>query len=163
MSYFPSPPSSPSPYEHLDDPDFEISDDEDKVVCGTCNKVLGTDWFCSECHKKCPSCNRFLAVLDDDYCTRCHLSVPSSPPSPVNYHSIQHNKSIHPTKPATGAAAILTSTTTLPSPTSSTSSAAAASSFSSSSSSTPSTSHPPSSTTAAQYSSHYHYPSSYYF
>lgn len=64
MNYFPSPPSSPYlgsfSYNHQQ---------QDTAMCGDCNKTLGSDWFCSDCHKKCNSCNRFLG--QDEYCTRC--------------------------------------------------------------------------------------------
>ncbi|KAL7335946.1 hypothetical protein PS15p_201349 [Mucor circinelloides] len=58
MNFFPSPPSSP-----------QLSAASDKVMCGSCNKTLSSDWFCSDCHTKCSTCNRFLS--DSDYCTRC--------------------------------------------------------------------------------------------
>ncbi|KAI9268225.1 hypothetical protein BDA99DRAFT_505252 [Phascolomyces articulosus] len=77
MNYFPSPPSSPSPFEHLDDPDYVATDNEPSIVCGSCNKALGADWFCSNCHKKCSTCSRILALNTDDYCTRCWVYVPS--------------------------------------------------------------------------------------
>lgn len=64
MNYFPSPPNSP----YLES--FSITHQtSDHVVCGACNKSLGSDWFCSDCHRKCNTCNRFLG--QDEYCTRC--------------------------------------------------------------------------------------------
>ncbi|GAA5805742.1 hypothetical protein HPULCUR_011267 [Helicostylum pulchrum] len=62
MNYFPSPPNSPylGTFSHQQ---------QEHVMCGDCNKTLGSDWFCSDCHKKCNSCNRFLG--QDEYCTRC--------------------------------------------------------------------------------------------
>lgn len=63
MNCFPSPPSSPYlSYNHQEEED-------DNVTCGACNKILGSDWFCSDCHRKCSSCNRFLS--QDEYCSRC--------------------------------------------------------------------------------------------
>ncbi|KAI8880963.1 hypothetical protein K501DRAFT_9650 [Backusella circina FSU 941] len=55
MDFLPSPPSSPVMM--------------DKVVCGTCDKALSSDWYCSDCHTKCDTCNRFLS--ENEYCTRC--------------------------------------------------------------------------------------------
>lgn len=56
-TYFPSPPSSP------------LMNSDEKVMCGSCDKPLSSDWFCSDCHTKCTTCNRFLG--DAEYCTRC--------------------------------------------------------------------------------------------
>ncbi|SAM05327.1 hypothetical protein [Absidia glauca] len=56
MNFFPSPPSSPTPSTF------------DKVMCGECDKPLASDWFCSDCHKRCEHCNRFLT---DEPCSRC--------------------------------------------------------------------------------------------
>ncbi|ORZ09815.1 hypothetical protein BCR42DRAFT_423114 [Absidia repens] len=56
MNFFPSPPSSPT----LND---------DKVMCGECDKPLSSDWFCADCHKKCEFCNRFLTGMEQ--CSRC--------------------------------------------------------------------------------------------
>ncbi|ORZ14510.1 hypothetical protein BCR42DRAFT_417055 [Absidia repens] len=56
MDYFPSPPSSPTPSTF------------DKVMCGECEKPLSSDWFCSDCHKRCDICNRFLT---NEQCSRC--------------------------------------------------------------------------------------------
>lgn len=61
MNYLLSPPSSP----HSD----SASLFENHATCGTCNEILGTDWFCSNCHVKCNSCNRFLS--QNEYCSRC--------------------------------------------------------------------------------------------
>ncbi|KAG2210375.1 hypothetical protein INT46_000956 [Mucor plumbeus] len=58
MNFFPSPPSSP-----------QLTSSNDKVMCGSCNKTLSSDWFCADCHTKCSTCNRFLS--NADYCTRC--------------------------------------------------------------------------------------------
>ncbi|OAD77951.1 hypothetical protein PHYBLDRAFT_141812 [Phycomyces blakesleeanus NRRL 1555(-)] len=58
MDFFPSPPSSPRQL-YIDD----------KVVCGSCDKVLSSDWFCSDCHTKCTICNRFLSP--HEHCSRC--------------------------------------------------------------------------------------------
>ncbi|KAI8381588.1 uncharacterized protein BYT42DRAFT_567078 [Radiomyces spectabilis] len=56
MDCFPSPPMSPTLLP-------------DRIVCGSCDKVLSSDWFCSDCHTKCSICNRFLAL--EEFCTRC--------------------------------------------------------------------------------------------
>ncbi|SAM05789.1 hypothetical protein [Absidia glauca] len=56
MNFFPSPPSSPTPSSF------------DKVMCGECEKPLSSDWFCSNCHKHCDICNRFLTL---EQCSRC--------------------------------------------------------------------------------------------
>ncbi|ORX43709.1 hypothetical protein DM01DRAFT_1387067 [Hesseltinella vesiculosa] len=58
MNYFPSPPSSPTPST------------EEKVMCGACDKPLGDDWYCSDCHRKCEYCNRFLT---NEPCSRCWM------------------------------------------------------------------------------------------
>ncbi|KAI9033916.1 hypothetical protein CLU79DRAFT_726236 [Phycomyces nitens] len=58
MDFFPSPPSSPR-QRYI----------ADKVTCGSCDKVLSSDWFCSDCHTKCSICNRFLSP--HERCTRC--------------------------------------------------------------------------------------------
>ncbi|KAG2223877.1 hypothetical protein INT45_012750 [Circinella minor] len=58
---FPSPPSSPTAQY-----DQQVVD---KVICGSCDKVLSSDWFCSDCHKRCETCNRFLSA--EEHCTRC--------------------------------------------------------------------------------------------
>lgn len=83
MDCFPSPPSSPSPYAYLDDlddlddPDYTPSQNEPAVVCGSCDKALGPDWFCSNCHMRCAICNRILVKdYKDAYCTRCWVYVP---------------------------------------------------------------------------------------
>ncbi|KAI8339013.1 hypothetical protein BC941DRAFT_421860 [Chlamydoabsidia padenii] len=60
MTFLPSPPSSPL-----------LLSTNDQASCGSCDRLLGTDWFCSSCHTKCSTCNRFLA--GQDYCTRCWL------------------------------------------------------------------------------------------
>lgn len=69
MSILPSPPASPtvdSGFSYFSD----YGEDSDNViVCGGCNKPLGTDWFCPDCHKKCISCNRILG--ENEYCSRC--------------------------------------------------------------------------------------------
>jgi hypothetical protein len=57
MNFFPSPPSSP------------LLNNSSKVICGSCNKSLSSDWFCSDCHIKCNTCNRFLA--HSEFCSRC--------------------------------------------------------------------------------------------
>ncbi|OBZ81467.1 hypothetical protein A0J61_10483 [Choanephora cucurbitarum] len=59
MNCFPSPPSSP----------VIPNNNNEKVICGSCDKPLSNDWFCSSCHTKCSLCNRFLN--DTEYCTRC--------------------------------------------------------------------------------------------
>ncbi|CEP10932.1 hypothetical protein [Parasitella parasitica] len=61
MNYLLSPPSSPRSDSA---PSFQ-----DHVTCGTCDEILGADWFCSNCHVKCNSCNRFLN--QNEYCSRC--------------------------------------------------------------------------------------------
>ncbi|KAG1057822.1 hypothetical protein G6F46_008933 [Rhizopus delemar] len=63
----PSPPASPT----VDSGISFYSDygDDNMIVCGGCNKPLGTDWFCSDCHKKCIGCNRILG--ENEYCSRC--------------------------------------------------------------------------------------------
>ncbi|KAI7872330.1 hypothetical protein BDF14DRAFT_1752119 [Spinellus fusiger] len=58
MQFLPSPPTSPRQH-YLDD----------SVICGSCDKVLSSDWFCSDCHTKCTICNRFLSP--QEHCTRC--------------------------------------------------------------------------------------------
>ncbi|CAO3623604.1 unnamed protein product [Cunninghamella echinulata] len=65
MNYLPSPPSSPL----LTSISSTTSTTEKVVICGSCDQVLGTDWFCSACHTKCSICNRFLT--EHEYCTRC--------------------------------------------------------------------------------------------
>lgn len=60
MTFLPSPPSSPL-----------LLSTTEQVSCGSCDRALGIDWFCSSCHTKCATCNRFLA--GQDYCTRCWL------------------------------------------------------------------------------------------
>ncbi|KAI8337710.1 hypothetical protein BC941DRAFT_425998 [Chlamydoabsidia padenii] len=60
MTYLPSPPTSPL-----------LASATEKVLCGSCDRALGTDWFCSSCHTKCSTCNRFLT--GQEYCTRCWL------------------------------------------------------------------------------------------
>ncbi|KAI8996985.1 hypothetical protein BDB01DRAFT_830615 [Pilobolus umbonatus] len=61
MNYFPSPPSSP----------VILSATVNKVICGSCDKPLSNDWFCSDCHIKCNICNRFLSYHEQ--CSRCWL------------------------------------------------------------------------------------------
>ncbi|KAI8147983.1 hypothetical protein BJV82DRAFT_594138 [Fennellomyces sp. T-0311] len=96
MDLFPSPPSSP--IQHDDHQD-------EKVVCGSCDKVLSSDWFCSDCHKRCETCNRFLSA--DEHCSRCwsfdtlhnvyvrkprhhqHI-IYHPPPSPPNHHVLSY-------------------------------------------------------------------------
>lgn len=46
----------------------------DGVICGTCDTALSSDWFCSRCHRKCSTCNRYM-VQDDDFCSRCWTSA----------------------------------------------------------------------------------------
>ena len=60
---FPSPPSSP-----IVQYDQQVVD---MVICGSCDKTLSSDWFCSDCHKRCETCNRFLSP--DEHCTRCWI------------------------------------------------------------------------------------------
>ncbi|KAI7906087.1 uncharacterized protein BX663DRAFT_558650 [Cokeromyces recurvatus] len=70
MNSIPTPPESPE----LDYLPFDSSPFEG-IMCGTCNKALGPDWFCSDCHRKCDNCNRFLCD-DDGYCSRCWVFDP---------------------------------------------------------------------------------------
>ncbi|KAI8883205.1 hypothetical protein K501DRAFT_285498 [Backusella circina FSU 941] len=64
MDFFPSPPSSPL-----------LGPNDNKAFCGACDKVLGSDWFCSDCHCKCNICNRFLG--ENEYCSRCWTFDPN--------------------------------------------------------------------------------------
>ncbi|CAO3646517.1 unnamed protein product [Cunninghamella echinulata] len=72
MNYFPSPPASPTPSTFDEYDDYltmnNNNEDDDKVTCGSCDKPLASDWFCSDCHKKCTICNRFLS---NEQCSRC--------------------------------------------------------------------------------------------
>ncbi|KAI8065838.1 hypothetical protein BC940DRAFT_334359 [Gongronella butleri] len=87
MNYFPSPPSSPTP----------SAADEDKVICGACDKRLGNDWFCSDCHQKCEFCNRFLT---GEPCSRCwtydayretYVRKPAASAVPRHHHHAVHS------------------------------------------------------------------------
>ncbi|KAI9282884.1 hypothetical protein BC943DRAFT_328489 [Umbelopsis sp. AD052] len=49
----------------------------DGVICGTCDTALSSDWFCSRCHRKCSTCNRYM-IQDDDFCSRCWTSATGS-------------------------------------------------------------------------------------
>ncbi|CAO3628680.1 unnamed protein product [Cunninghamella blakesleeana] len=73
MNYFPSPPASPTPSTFDEDDDYMNINDNDKVICGSCDKPLSSDWFCSDCHKKCTICNRFLT---NEQCSRCWVFDP---------------------------------------------------------------------------------------
>ncbi|KAJ8654098.1 hypothetical protein O0I10_010309 [Lichtheimia ornata] len=78
MYFLPSPPASPvEQYEDFDDFMMDDDNNEANIVCGSCNKALGSDWFCSNCHKKCSTCSRLLTQSSDDYCTRCWVYIPS--------------------------------------------------------------------------------------
>ncbi|KAI9478370.1 MAG: hypothetical protein EXX96DRAFT_539473 [Benjaminiella poitrasii] len=66
MNSLPTPPESPE----LESLSLDNSSPLEAVICGTCNKTLGVGWFCSDCHRKCVDCNRFLCQ-DDEYCSRC--------------------------------------------------------------------------------------------
>ncbi|KAI9004855.1 hypothetical protein CLU79DRAFT_841181 [Phycomyces nitens] len=91
MDFLPSPPSSP------------IQHSATIAICGDCDKVLASDWFCSDCHSKCSTCNRFLGP--GEHCSRCW--------------AFDSRRNRHVRKPAyTGPAAI----SVLPSPTTSSSS-----------------------------------------
>ncbi|KAI9249643.1 hypothetical protein BY458DRAFT_525418 [Sporodiniella umbellata] len=59
MNYFPSPPPSPTM-------------NPAQVFCGSCSKPLSSSWYCSDCHIKCKTCNRFLTHRYEQ-CTRCTL------------------------------------------------------------------------------------------
>lgn len=95
MDLFPSPPSSPVQQPQHDDPN------DGKVICGSCDKVLSSDWFCADCHQRCATCNRFLSA--GEHCTRCwcfdsiknmyirkprhiHAAIAQPPPSPPNHY-----------------------------------------------------------------------------
>ncbi|KAI8975075.1 hypothetical protein BDF20DRAFT_876807 [Mycotypha africana] len=72
MNAFPSPPASPmmmTMEASNNTTGAAYSSDMDKVICGSCDRVLSSDWFCSSCHKKCSTCNRTL--IESEYCTRC--------------------------------------------------------------------------------------------
>ncbi|KAI7868864.1 hypothetical protein BDF14DRAFT_1788534 [Spinellus fusiger] len=93
MNFLPSPPSSPLQHSVA------------TAVCGSCDKVLASDWFCSDCHMKCVTCNRFLSA--GEHCSRCwffdtlsnrHVrkptyhrptGMPSILPSPTNSSSLE--------------------------------------------------------------------------
>ncbi|KAI9263183.1 hypothetical protein BDA99DRAFT_559740 [Phascolomyces articulosus] len=85
---FPSPPSSPIQHNQ------QVVD---KVICGSCDKVLSSDWFCSDCHKRCETCNRFLSA--DEHCTRCwsfdirHNTFVRKPRSTPHFYHQYHNNS----------------------------------------------------------------------
>ncbi|KAI9260174.1 hypothetical protein BY458DRAFT_516809 [Sporodiniella umbellata] len=69
MNALPSPPASPTIDSGISFYSDYGDDNDNVIMCGGCNKPLGTDWFCSDCHKKCISCNRILG--ENEYCSRC--------------------------------------------------------------------------------------------
>lgn len=83
MNYFPSPPSSPILLNS--NSNHEVVDT--LAICGSCDKPLSSDWFCSDCHQKCTTCNRFLS--ENEYCTRCWKRDGGSLVRKNNYH--QHH------------------------------------------------------------------------